>query len=107
MLSGRKKYFRFTEKKHSKKGIVAFAFAAVLLVVYFLFLLLADHSNGNLSMYIGSAGVLAMLLSLADVIAAIGCMRDENVFPLFPRMALISSISVSLIWIGTFVLGLV
>ena len=56
--------YKFTEKTHSKRGIVATILALVLLVLYLVILELAFRANGGLSAYYGSIGVLAMLASV-------------------------------------------
>ena len=64
--------YKFTEKTHSKRGIVATVLALVLLVLYLVILELAFRANGELSAYYGSIGVLAMLASVVVVVVAAG-----------------------------------
>ena len=46
--------YKFTEKTHSKRGIVATVLALALLVLYLVILELAFRANGGLSAYYGS-----------------------------------------------------
>ena len=78
--------YKFTEKTHSKRGIVATILALVLLVLYLVILELAFRANGGLSAYYGSIGVLAMLASVVVVVVAAGSLREEDSFRLFPRL---------------------
>lgn len=105
MRGKRKRGYKFTEKKHSKRGIASTVLALLLLAVYVTFLVLAVQGKGNLSVYFGSAGVLAMLASFAGIVFAAGSMREENSFQLFPRLGLFLSMLSVACWVGTYTLG--
>lgn len=105
MKKNRHNYFRFTERTHSKRGIIAFLFAVLLLIGYVLMVLWSYKQDGTLSMYYGSAGIVAILLSLADLIAAAGSMSEENTYKLYPRLALLVSLLALICWGGTYVIG--
>lgn len=105
MRGKRKKGYKFTEKKHSKRGIAATVTAVLLLSVYVTFLVLSFRGAGSLSVYYGSAGVFAMLLSFAGVVFAAGSMREENSFQFFPRLGLFLSMLSVACWVGTYTLG--
>ena len=101
---GRNRY-KFTEKVHSKKGIIAFVMAVVLLVLYVVIVYRAFSSEGKLSAYYGSAGIFSMIISLVTFVLAIQSTMEEDSFQLFPRMAVVVSFVVSVCWIGTYVIG--
>ena len=82
--------YKFTEKTHSKRGIVATILALVLLVLYLVILELAFRANGGLSAYYGSIGVLAMLASVVVVVVAAGSLREEDSFRLLPKTGTVS-----------------
>ena len=77
--------YKFTEKTHSKRGIVATILALVLLVLYLVILELAFRANGGLSAYYGSIGVLAMLASVVVVVVA-----GRGFFPPVPKTGTVS-----------------
>lgn len=101
----RKKRFKFTERKHSIGGIFSFVMAIILIIVHIVFVAMSYKLQGSLSVYYGSAGVFCMIASVFLIIPIIGGLRDENSFPLFPRLALILDILAMLLWIGTYVRG--
>ena len=105
MFHKRRDRFKFTEKTHSRKGIITLAVAGVLLICYAVFLTLAFHGNGGLSAYYGSAGVLAMLLSVGNLVFSIQSLFEEDSFQLFPRLSLAASVCAFLCWGGTYILG--
>lgn len=99
--------FKFTEKKHSKKGIFATVLGAALVALYFAFVVLAFRSDGTLSMYFGSAGVLAVFGVIFDLVLAAGSLKEENSFPFFPRLALVLALIAAVCWLGTYIMGIV
>jgi|UniRef100_UPI00402524A1 uncharacterized YccA/Bax inhibitor family protein len=99
--------YKFTEKTHSKRGIVATVLALALLVLYLVILELAFRANGGLSAYYGSIGVLAMLASVVVIVVAAGSFREEDSFRLFPRLGLFLSVVNIVCWVGTYVMGFV
>lgn len=101
----RRSSYKFTEKTHSKKGMVSTALSLLLLVLYIVFIELAFRSEGSLSMYYGSVGVMAMLASVVSAVIALSSMKEEDSFKLFPRLGLGLSILSMGCWIGTYVMG--
>ncbi len=101
----RRRPYQFTKKKHSGKGIFAFVAAVVLFAVFWLLLALAFWSEGTLPAWCGSIGLLALLLTVVDLIFAFCCMGDEESFMLYPRLAAIVSLLALACWIGLYVLG--
>ena len=90
--------YKFTEKTHSKRGMA-------LLVLYIVFIHFAFRADGKLSMYYGSAGVMAMLVSVITLVIAAGSLREEDSFKLFPRLGLGLAIISMGCWIGTYAMG--
>ena len=104
-MGRRRRSYKFTEKSHSKRAIVAFAGAIVLLILYLLFVYLAYKRPEGLSTYYGSIGVMAMLLSLILFIVSITSFGEEDSFQLYPRMALVASLLSCVCWVGTYIIG--
>lgn len=101
----RRRSYKFTEKTHSKKAIVSFGLAFVTLVTYFVFVYLSYKAAGQLSAYFGAFGVLAMLLAIVSAGLSISTLKEENSFALFPRLAMITSVLSTLLWIGNYMQG--
>ena len=97
--------YKFTQKTHSKRGIAATVLAGLLLVWYLAFVVLAFRSDGGLSAYFGSAGVMAVLLSIVVLVVAAGSLKEEDSFKLFPRLSSFLAALGLLCWGGTYVLG--
>ncbi len=97
--------YKFTEKTHSKRGIAASILAGLLLVWYLVFVILAFRCDGRLSAYFGSAGVMAVLLSIVVLVVAAGSLKEEDSFKLFPRLSCFLAVLGLVCWGGTYVLG--
>ena len=101
----RRNNYKFTEKTHSKRGIVSFSISVVAILLYLIFVYLSFKGAGTLSMYYGSIGVFAMLLSVVALVTSIISLYEEDTFKIFPRLGFGTSIIASLCWIGTYVIG--
>jgi len=78
MRNRRRRGYKFTEKKHSRQGILATILALALLVWYLVFLELAFRGGGSLSPYYGSAGVVAMIATFVVLVIAGKSLREED-----------------------------
>lgn len=105
MRRRRRRNYKFTEKTQSKRGILALSLAVVSLAVLVAVVMNSFWHQGNGSMYLGSAGVAAMLLGIVAFIIAVGSLREENSFKLFPYLATIGSFMAAGAWIALYVVG--
>jgi hypothetical protein len=101
----KRRSYKFTEKKHSKRAMISFGLAALTLLTYFVFVYLSYQAAGQLSAYYGAFGVLAMLVAMASVGLSITTLKEEDSFALFPRLSIITSVLSTLLWIGNYVQG--
>lgn len=106
MAFRRKNHFKFTEKTQSKRGIISLCVAGVLLVIYIIFVALAYKSYGELSMYFGSVGLLAILVTVVNLVTSFLSIREENSYKLIPHIAMLVTLIDALCWIGTLVIGI-
>lgn len=105
MRRRRRGSYKFTEKTQSKRGITALLLAIVSLAVLVFVIVNSFQNRGAGSMYLGSAGVASMLVGVVAVVLAIGSLREENSFKLFPYMATVMSFLATGVWIALYVVG--
>lgn len=103
----RRNSYKFTEKTHSKKGIISLSIAAVVVLLYIIFVFLSFKGAGTLSAYYGSVGVLAMLTSVVALVISIMSFFEEDSFKIFPRLGFITSLLAVVCWVGTYVMGFI
>lgn len=101
----RRRGYKFTEKKQSKKGILALVLASVSIGIFVAVIFQSFRNGGNGSMYLGSAGVTSMILSVTALGIAIASLREENSFKIFPYLATVVSFFSAGIWIALYVAG--
>ena len=99
--------YKFTEKKQSKRGIAGFLIAAVSIGIFSYVVWNSYTHEGAGSMYLGSAGVASMLLSIVATVLSVKSLKEENSFKLFPYMGTVCSVLALLTWILLYVTGIV
>jgi type III secretory pathway component EscS len=104
MRRGRRSY-KFTGKTHSKRAVVVFALALVTLITYLVFVYQSFQTAGQLSAYYGAVGVLAMIVAMVSLVFSITSLKEEDSFQFFPRLAVVTSLLSTLLWIGNYVQG--
>ena len=106
MRRNRRRSYKFTEKTHSKRAVVSAAMAGVSLLMYFAFVYLSYSVGGALSAYYGAFGFMAMLVAIVALVLSIPTLKEEDSFVLWPRLALSSSVLATLLWMGTYIQGI-
>ncbi|MDD6057409.1 MAG: DUF6142 family protein [Clostridiales bacterium] len=102
-----KRGYKFTEKTQSKRGMLALALALISVIIFFAVVIESYRKRGEGSMYLGSAGVTSMLLSLVAFGVALVSLREENSFKLFPYLATTMSFFSACIWVALYVTGFI
>lgn len=100
-----KRGYKFTEKTQSKRGMLALFFAVVSLAIFITVVVYSFQSRGNGSVYLGSAGVASMILSVIALGMAVASLREENSFKLFPYLSTVVSFLTAGIWIALYAVG--
>ena len=99
--------YKFTEKTQSKRGIAGFVLAACSLGIFAYVVWNSFSHEGAGSMYLGSAGVTSMILSIVAVSLSVMSLREEDSFKLFPYMGTFCSGLALVTWIALYVIGIV
>ena len=106
MRRKRRGNYKFTEKKQSKRGIVASCIALVSIGIFAYVVWNSYTHEGAGSMYLGSAGVASMILSVVAFVVAVSSMREEDSFKLFPYLATICSGLSFGTWVILYIIGM-
>ncbi len=103
---GKRGNYKFTEKTQSKRGIIGFLISAVSIGIFIYVVWNSYSHEGAGSMYLGSAGVASMLLSIVAFVVSIKSLKEEDSFKLFPYLATICSTLIMGIWIILYIMGI-
>ncbi|MBQ6442592.1 MAG: hypothetical protein IJJ13_08395 [Lachnospiraceae bacterium] len=101
-----KRRIQFTEKTQSKRAMIALLLSGGSLAGLILCVGISAKNEGTSSAYIGSAGIFLFLLSLAGLVVSIVSLREENSFPVLPRVSCFLSVLVCAAWVGLYGWGL-
>ena len=101
----RKNHYKFTGKKNSKRGMLACFLAAASIFAMNYMIMTSFWQKGNGSVYLGSAGILALFGGLAAFIQAVKSLREEDVFRGIPIASMILSLLASGGWIALYAVG--
>lgn len=103
---GRYGNYKFTEKTQSKKGIAGFMLAAVSIGIFIYVAWNSYSHRGDGSMYLGSAGVASLLLSIVAFAISVTSLKEEDSFKLFPYLATIGSGLALGTWVILYMIGM-
>ena len=99
------KRYVFTSNRHSKKGMMAFVFGMISLISFFLAagISIAEEAKTD---RMGGVGFFASIYAFAGVILGVAALRENDVFPLLPRLGFVISVIAFLLWTGVVYVGI-
>lgn len=98
--------YKFSGKVHSRKGIWGLVTALLSIIAGIALITISFFMKGNGSIYLGSGGVLALLLALVSFILAVQGLREENSYRFFPLLALGFGLLALAGWAGIYATGM-
>lgn len=101
----RKSNYRFTEKKHSKRGMLSCALAAASIFALLYVFYNSFTKQGNGSVYLGSVGILALAVAIAAFVQAIKSLKEEDTFRGIPIFSVILSFLTMGAWFAVYIAG--
>ena len=101
----RRNHYKFTEKKHSRRGMLSciVAMASVFALLYTFYESFLQRGDG--CVYLGCVGVFALVVSVVTVYHAIQSLREEDSYKTMPVLATILSVLVTGAWIAVYASG--
>ncbi len=104
MKRKRRNSYKFADKKHSKRGKISLWLAVLSLFAGIGMVVFSIQNAGNANVYIGSAGLLALLLTVVSFMIGITSLKEES-YKLFPVLGSVCSGLMLAGWITVYVLG--
>ncbi|TGY97923.1 hypothetical protein E5329_02015 [Petralouisia muris] len=104
MRQKKKSGFKLAGKKHSKRGKISLFLALCSVFAGVGMVVLSIQSNGNASVYVGSAGLFALFVSLTSLIIGLSSLKEES-YKLFPVLGSICSVLTLAGWVAVYMLG--
>lgn len=97
--------YTFTEKSHSRRGILALVLAVVSVALGIAMVAVSFAHKGNGSVYLGSIGMLGLLLAVTAFVLAVLSMREDKSYKLYPLAGLIAGVIALGSWVTVYVVG--
>lgn len=97
--------YKFAGKEHSRKGKAGLFFAVLSFLSGVGLIAVSFAGKGNGSIYLGSGGVLALLLSLLAFVLGVQGMREENKYRMYPLLSLGLGLLMLAGWVTVYVMG--
>ncbi|MEH2943718.1 DUF6142 family protein [Lachnospiraceae bacterium KK002] len=104
MRRKKKNSYKFAGKKHSRRGKLSLFLAVLSALMGIGMVVFSIRSSGNASVYIGSAGLFALLMTMVSLLIGITSLREES-YKLFPVLGSICSGIVLAGWIMIYISG--
>lgn len=101
---GRK--YKFTEKTHSKRALLSVIAAAASIGIFALTIIYTMATSGGENIYLGAAGIFALLVAIVSFVLAFNALREEDSFRVLPMSAIVLAVIACLLWIATYGIGL-
>lgn len=101
----RRKSYKFTNKRHSGKGIFSTMMGALSLALLFLMIYLSYRAKGDGGIYIGSVGVVAIVMALVGLGYGLSGFKEKERYHLFCTLGSLFSLLVLAVWIGIYLIG--
>lgn len=104
MRRRKKNVYKFAGKKHSKRGKVSLVLAVLSFSACITLVALSVQNQGNASVYIGSAGLFSLILSVASLFIGLSGF-GEQYYKLFPVLGSVCSGLILAGWVTLYVVG--
>lgn len=102
----KKRTYKFTDKKHTKQGVLSSLLGAAALILLAIGVWMAYRTSGNAASGAGLLGLLSMLASIVGFILAIQGFREDDVYYLFSQIGMIVNGALFILWTLIFVAGM-
>ena len=101
----KKRGYKFTNKRHSGKGIFSTEVAALSIVLFGFMIYLSYLSKGSGELYIGSVGVVAIIMAAVGLVYGLRGFQEKERYKLFPTLGSLLSVLILAVWIGIYLIG--
>lgn len=101
-----KRTYKFTDKKHTKKGISSTVLGLVSIGMLAIGVGMAYRTFGNAGNVAGLLGILSMLAAILGFFLAIRGFQEDDVYYLFSQIGMVLNGALFILWILIFVVGM-
>lgn len=101
-----KRSYKFTDKKHTRQGMVSSFLGFTALVLLVAGLLMAYRRFGTAGPYVGLMGFLSLIFSMMGFVFGIRGFQEEEVYYLFSKIGVGLNGVLFILWMLIFIAGM-
>lgn len=105
MLLRRKEAYKFSDRKHSIKGILSFSIGILSGISLLILIFVSSLSAGNGSLLLGMAGIACCGITVAGFFLGMKACKDKEIYYTAPVAGLIINGIVSVVYLILYMLG--
>lgn len=98
--------YKFSDKIHSKKGILSFLIGIVSLIIFIVTTYISSKSGGNGSLYLGLLGIVAMIMTIYGFTIALKALKEKEILYLFPIIGITLNAILLIFYLILYVIGI-
>lgn len=98
--------YKFTDKKHTKQGLLSVACGGVALILTAVSLSLAFRMAGQAGSVVGLLGIFAMMASAAGFVLALRGFQEEDVYMISSQVGVVLDGLLFILWAVVCVIGM-
>ena len=98
--------YKFTDKKHTKQGLISTGLGVAALVLLCIALGMAFKSGGNAGSIVGLCAAFSTAGSAAGFVLAVKGFQEEEVYYLFSQIGVLVNAILFIIWVLIFIVGM-
>lgn len=101
-----KRSYKFTDKKHTKQGMLSSALGMAALILLALGVYLSYQMSGNAGSYTGLLGLFSMLFAAVGFVLALKGFQEEDAYYLFSQIGVVLNGLLFVVWVLIFIIGM-
>lgn len=102
----KKRMYSFAEKKQSKRGITSTVLGVISLIILLVLVYIAFFTGGQGGIYLGSIGLLSIVLAIAGISYGLWSFRERDVYYAFSQVGSVLNGCILAAWIFMVMIGI-
>lgn len=98
--------YKFTDKKHTRQGLVSLALAAASIIFTAVCLMMAYRMSGEAGSMVGLLGILSFLASITGFVLAVRGFQEEDVYYLTSQVGAVLNGVLFIGWVLVCMIGM-
>lgn len=102
----RSKNYMFTNRHHSKRGIISIVLAVIAMVTLIVLSIFSSQIGGNGGILYGGIGLCAYIISMTGLVLGIQSLKEEEVYYSIPRIGTTFNTMTVIIYGTVYIMGI-